>query len=149
TALSIQQSHSFMKKETIDVMGWEVGENGLHVIFSKHIPKLVKTIWKQHVNLFLNKLGLSMKEIETFIAHPGGRKVLEEMEASCDIPNEKLNFAYDILRNHGNMSSATVIYVLNKWLENNYQKTEQSYGLLSALGPGFSSELLLLKWVKR
>lgn len=149
TALSIQQSHSFMKKETIDVMGWEVGENGLHVIFSKHIPKLVKTIWKQHVNLFLNKLGLSMKEIETFIAHPGGRKVLEEMEASCDIPNEKLNFAYDILRNHGNMSSATVIYVLNKWLENSHQKTEQSYGLLSALGPGFSSELLLLKWVKR
>lgn len=149
-ALSIQQTHSYLKKGTTDVMGWKVGKNGLHVIFSKQIPKLIKSLWKEHVEVFLGRFGLTIKEIDTFIAHPGGRKVLEEMETSCHIPNEKISYSYEVLRNHGNISSATVIYVLKKWLEEKGDHPlHQPFGLLSALGPGFSSELLLLKWVMR
>lgn len=147
-ALSIEQSHSYIKKNALDVMGWDLRENGLHVIFSKHIPKLIETVWKQHVESFLKDVSLKMEQIHTFIAHPGGRKVLEEMESVCQIPHDKLLYSYNVLQQHGNMSSVTVTYVLKKWLENFNQKKTDVYGLLSALGPGFSSELILLKWVQ-
>lgn len=148
-SLSIKQTSSFMEKNTLDIMGWEVRERGLHVVFSKKIPKFIETTWKHHVKKFLNEVGLTMNEINTFVAHPGGRKVLEEMERVCRISKEKLFYSYQTLQNHGNMSSATVMYVLKEWLENHDVKSKQNlYGLLSALGPGFSSELLLLKWVQ-
>lgn len=147
-ALRIERSHSYIKKHSIDVMGWDLRKNGLHVIFSKQIPKLIESVWKQHVELFLEEVNLTMDQIHTFIAHPGGRKVLEEMERVCRIPYEKLSYSYNVLQHHGNMSSVTVMYVLKKWLENYKHEKHEVYSLLSSLGPGFSSELLLLKWVK-
>lgn len=148
--LSIKKTHSLMKKETTDVMGWRMGEYGLHVIFSRRIPTLIESIWHGHLQSFLKEAGLTMEDIHTFIAHPGGRKVLEEMERVCHIPIKKLLYSYDVLENHGNMSSATVMYVLKQWLEaDNINYIQQPFGVLSALGPGFSSELLLLRWGKR
>lgn len=148
-ALSIKNSQSLIEKDSLDIMGWEVRKNGLHVVFSKKIPKLIESVWKEHVIRFLTEVGLTINQINTFVAHPGGRKVLEEMERVCNIPKEKLMYSYQTLQNHGNMSSATVMYVLKNWLESKDENVIQNtYGLLSALGPGFSSELLLLKWVQ-
>src|SRR5699024_2208546 len=147
-ALSIERSHSYSKKDSIEVMEWDLKNNGLHVIFSKQIPKLIESVWKQHVKIFLKEINVSMDQIHKFIAHPGGRKVLEEMERVCRIPHDKLLYSYKTLQHHGNMSSVTVMYVLKKWLENFKRENHEVYGLLSALGPGFSSELVLLKWVE-
>lgn len=98
---------------------------------------------------FLESIGMVQDKIDAFIAHPGGKKVLEEMEHACNIPYEKLTYSYEVLNHHGNMSSATVMYVLEKWLYDDTSKIKhQKNGLLSALGPGFSSELLSLKWVE-
>lgn len=140
----IKQADSFTKKNSTHVMGWNVSDKGLEVIFSKSIPSLVKSMWKKHIHSFLNNLGLSEPDIHSFIAHPGGRKVVEAMEESLNTTAEKLYHSHEVLRNHGNMSSATVLYVLNEWMKEKIPS--QSKSILSALGPGFSSELLLLEW---
>lgn len=141
----VVKTSSFTPKGSLDIMGWEVTNNGFEVIFSKRIPKLVKTIWKDHIISFLENLKLTEKDIHSFIAHPGGRKILEAMEETLAIPRKKLVYSYNTLANHGNMSSATVFYVLYSWLTQTVNSKEKS--ILSALGPGFSSELILLEWM--
>ncbi|MGY0691732.1 type III polyketide synthase [Virgibacillus sp. FSP13] len=136
---------SFTKKNSLSVMGWGITNNGLEVIFSKSIPNLVQTLWKDHMNAFLKKENITDNSIHSFIAHPGGKKVLEAMEDTLHISREQLVHSYSVLRNHGNMSSSTVIYVLNEWMKEE-EISPREFSILSALGPGFSSELLLLEW---
>lgn len=140
----INHTSSFTKKNSLSVMGWEVINNGLEVIFSKSIPNLVQTLWKDHITAFLQQANISESMIHSFIAHPGGKKVLDAMEETLHISKNKLAKSYNVLQNHGNMSSATVIYVLYEWMKETVDVKEQS--IVSALGPGFSSELLLLEW---
>jgi alkylresorcinol/alkylpyrone synthase len=144
TAPKIKQTSSFTKKDSTSVMGWDITDNGLEVIFSKSIPSLVKTLWKEHVSNFMQYFQINVQQIESFIAHPGGKKVLEAMEHALSIPKIKLTHSYKVLANHGNMSSATVLYVLYESLKESISAGEKS--ILCALGPGFSSELLLLEW---
>ncbi|MFC3038894.1 type III polyketide synthase [Virgibacillus xinjiangensis] len=132
------------KKHSQDVMGWNVSNTGLEVIFAKSIPQLVESFWKEHIYSFLHKTSLAEKHIHSFIAHPGGKKVLEAMEDVLETKKSKLSSSYEILRKHGNMSSATVLYVLGDMLRRKVDENEIS--ILSALGPGFSSELLLMEW---
>ncbi|MFC0299692.1 type III polyketide synthase [Virgibacillus soli] len=110
----ITYTNSFTEKDSEDVMGWNVTDQGLEVIFSKSIPHLVDTIWKEHVKDTLQKLDITSDEIDSYIAHPGGKKVLEAMCQSMQLSMDKLKFSYEVLRQHGNMSSATVFYVLKK-----------------------------------
>lgn len=140
----ITKTSSFTKKDSISIMGWKVTNQGLEVVFSKSIPALVKTLWKDHITTFLQESQTQENQIHSFIAHPGGKKVLEAMEEAFSISSKKLAHSYHVLANHGNMSSATVFYVLHEWLKENVDEKEQS--ILCALGPGFSSELLLLEW---
>lgn len=146
--LAIKATSSLTKKDTIDIMGWEVTDKGLEVIFSKKIPQLIKLIWQNHVDSFLNENQTHLSDISQFVSHPGGRKVLEEMESALNIDKALLTYSYTVLKEHGNMSSATVIYVLKHWLEKGLTKSNNDEkGIVSSLGPGFSSELLLLEWI--
>ncbi|MEN1969393.1 3-oxoacyl-[acyl-carrier-protein] synthase III C-terminal domain-containing protein [Lentibacillus sp. N15] len=140
----IVQTSSFTKKDSLGVMGWDITNNGMEVIFSKSIPNLVQTLWKDHIDAFFKKLGTTEAGIHSFIVHPGGKKVLAAMEETGNISVKKLAHSYNVLRNHGNISSATIFYVLNEWMNEQFSGNEQS--IVSALGPGFSSELLLLEW---
>src|SRR5699024_11482708 len=72
----VYKASSTLKKNKLDVMGWDVTQNGMEVIFSKNIPKLIPGFWKKHVTDFLRSEQLPMEKINTFLAHPGGRKVL-------------------------------------------------------------------------
>lgn len=137
-------SSSRIKRDSTSVMGWDITNNGLEVIFSKSIPALVESFWKEHISLFLKQIQIQKEDINAYIAHPGGIKVLQAMEAVLHDKTEKLRHSYSVLKNHGNMSSATVLYVLKAWMQEELKTGEK--GILSALGPGFSSELLLLEW---
>ena len=144
TLLSIKASSSVLLKNSLDIMGWEVNDTGFEVIFSKEIPKLVPKIWKSHLVNFLHANQLELTDLSSIIAHPGGRKVLEAMTASLQLNASMLSHSYDVLREHGNMSSCTVIYVLEKWMQTQ-TNTKEDTAVLSALGPGFSSEMLLVE----
>ncbi|MFC4557343.1 type III polyketide synthase [Virgibacillus kekensis] len=144
TKPKIKQTSSMTKKHSNSVMGWNVTNEGLEVIFSKSIPSLVRSFWKRHTDRFIG--DINRNEINSFIAHPGGRKVLEAMEEVLGEPKIKFQHSYNVLQRYGNMSSATVLFVLQNWLK--HQAENEETGILSALGPGFSSELLLLEWKK-
>lgn len=138
-------SSSFTKKDSMDVMGWKFRESGFEVVFSKRIPQLVKQVWQPHAEAFLQQQKITVDMIDTFVAHPGGRKVLEEMESAFALERKKLEYAYTVLQQHGNMSSATVLYVLERYIKAGEQDPG-TLAILNALGPGFSSEILLMEW---
>ncbi|WP_010650604.1 type III polyketide synthase [Oceanobacillus massiliensis] len=141
---SITSASSYLKRDSVDVMGWDINNSGFEVVFKKSIPALVDSFWRKHVDTFFHDSGLSVDQIHSFISHPGGRKVMEAMEEVVHCPKDKLKYSYNVLADHGNMSSATVLYVMREWMLQNIKAGEKS--ILSALGPGFSSELLLLEW---
>ncbi len=135
---------SRLKKQSLDVMGWEIAPHGFEVIFAKSIPRLVETFWKEHVDDFMEKQGTISTDYGFFIAHPGGKKVLNAIEKVLDVSEDSLQFSYQVLHDHGNMSSCTVLYILKEWMKNGVEPGEKS--IVSALGPGFSSELLEVEW---
>jgi alkylresorcinol/alkylpyrone synthase len=136
-------SSKFMP-DSEDVMGWDVKNSGLHVIFSKSIPSIITKWLGPFVHEFLDLNELTKNDIAHFVAHPGGKKVLESYEAALGFDSIKTDISRDILRENGNMSSPTILYVLERFIEN--KPDAGDYGLMAALGPGFCGELLLLKW---
>ncbi|MBD8068158.1 type III polyketide synthase [Bacillus sp. PS06] len=145
TLPTILDTLSTLMPHSEEVMGWDFKNTGLHVIFSKDIPTIIESWLKDNVILFLKRHQLSLHDIVHFIAHPGGKKVIQAYEKALGFSKEMTSHSLEVLKNHGNMSSATVLYVLARFMKSP-NVTRGDYGLAAALGPGFSSELLLLKW---
>jgi len=139
----IKAVQSTLLSNSLDVMGWEVKNEGLYVVFSKDIPSIIEGWLKPNVTEFLYKHKIDMNDIKHFIAHPGGKKVIDAYQKSLMIEEEMTNISLQVLKEFGNMSSATILYVLKRFMEIGQAG---DYGLATALGPGFSSELLLMKW---
>jgi len=135
---------STLMPDSLDVMGWDIKNQGLYVIFSRDIPTIVENWLKPNVSSFLEKNNLEIHKLSHFIAHPGGKKVLEAYETSLGISAAMNSISLDVLKEYGNMSSATILYVLKRYMEKEFSNGE--IGLGAALGPGFSSELLLMRW---
>lgn len=140
---AIQATKSTIMPNSLDVMGWEVKDDGLFVIFSRDIPTIVERWLKPNVTEFLQEQGLKLSNIRHFIAHPGGKKVLEAYVNALQLPVPMTDISLDILMNFGNMSSTTILFVLNRFMK---IAEAGDYGITTALGPGFSSELLVLRW---
>jgi alkylresorcinol/alkylpyrone synthase len=150
-SFSVQEEHpvildtrSTLMPDSENVMGWDIKNEGLYVIFSRDIPSIVQNWCGGQVKAFLQQHHLTPHDICHFIAHPGGKKVLQAYREALAISPEMTEYSFDILKKYGNMSSATVLHVLHKFMKKGARKGE--YGLITALGPGFSSELLLVKW---
>lgn len=139
----IVATQSTTMHQSLDVMGWEIKNEGLFVVFSKDIPSIVEKWLKPNVTDFLDKHEITMKQINHFIAHPGGKKVLDAYVKSLQIHSSMVDLPLEVLKEYGNMSSATVFFVLQRFL---HKGKHGDLGLCTALGPGFSSELLLLRW---
>jgi alkylresorcinol/alkylpyrone synthase len=144
TLPGIMNTQSTLMPDSLDVMGWDIRDQGLFVVFSRDIPSIIEEWLKPNVSKFLSENQLQLSEINHFIAHPGGKKVIEAYIKSLGIPVSMTDISLDVLKQFGNMSSATILYVLKRFME--LGGNAGSYGLCTALGPGFSSELLLLKW---
>jgi alkylresorcinol/alkylpyrone synthase len=139
-----KNSQSTLMKDGEDVMGWDVRNNGLYVVFSKDIPTIIRNWLRPNVESFLMKQERNISDLNHFIAHPGGKKVLEAYEDALGMDKDKTKISFQVLRENGNMSSATVLYVLQEYMKENREAGET--GLIAALGPGFSSELILVEW---
>jgi len=135
-------SSSKLYYDSLDVMGWEFQDTGFKVLFSKDIPTFILEHVKEDVTEFLDKQGLQLSDIKNFIFHPGGKKVLDAYTDALAVEGDFLNKTRAVMNNYGYMSSATVLYVLDKFMADGY---EDGYGLMMAMGPGFSSEMVLLK----
>lgn len=138
-------SLSTIYDNSLDVMGWDIVVSGFNVIFSKDIPNIVKQYVKPNIMELLVHYDLNIDDIKHYVTHPGGLKVINAYEESLGLINGKLDISRKILKEHGNMSSPSVIYVLDEFMKNVSNVKRGEYGLISSLGPGFSSELILFK----
>ncbi|CAA9412276.1 Naringenin-chalcone synthase [uncultured Rubrobacteraceae bacterium] len=124
---------------TEDVMGWDVVETGLKVQLSKSVPTIVREKFRPNLEGACASLGLDFDEITHFVLHPGGSKVLDAFEEVLGLEAGGLTNSRDVLRDCGNMSSVTVLFILERFLESQ-EFTKGDLGVLSAMGPGFSAE---------
>ncbi len=130
--------------DSLDVMGWNIVSKGLQVIFAQRIPDIVKEHASKDIDDFLRTHSLSLKDISAYLFHPGGTKVIKAYETALDLTNNELSLSWDILSEYGNISSVTVLFILERFMNQNRQGSD-GYGLITALGPGFCSESMLIK----
>jgi alkylresorcinol/alkylpyrone synthase len=126
------------------VMGWDVSETGFRIVLSAEVPQVVLTHMAADVDAFLGDQGLTRDDVARWISHPGGPKVLDAMQQALDLPDTALEASWRTLREVGNLSSTSVLLVLEEALR--APPPAGSYGLVVAMGPGFCSELVLLQW---
>ncbi len=125
-------------------MGWDVSERGFKVVLSAEVPDMVRLHLRRDVDAFLADHGLDRGDIAVWVSHPGGPRVLEAMQEALELPDGALAGAWRTLREVGNLSSTSVLLVLEEALAS--PPPPGSWGLMSAMGPGFCSELVLLRW---
>jgi len=128
--------------DTLDIMGWDVGDDGLKVLFSRDIPQLVHAEFADALGNFLHAQGLRLDDIDSFVPHPGGAKVLDALEQVFAMPPGGLVAAREVLRDYGNMSAVTVLFVLVQALA---AAPDARRHLLTSLGPGFTGAFAILE----
>jgi len=143
-ALLLLAAHSTLWPDTLDVMGWEVDAGGLHVVFSRDIPSIVRDWVRPNLDAFLAAHGLDLKTLTHVVAHPGGPKVLAAYAEALGLPLAAFRHAAAVLRESGNMSSPTCLFVLERALAAGDIRAGDS-AILAALGPGFASEIVLMR----
>jgi alkylresorcinol/alkylpyrone synthase len=141
----IAATRSVFYPGTQRMMGWDIVDSGFQVVLSPLVPQLVREKLRGDVDSFLAVHGLRRGDIAHFICHSGGPKVLEAFEEALEVPRARLQLAWDSLQGAGNLSSASVLFVLHDLLASGAARAGER-GLLLAMGPGFCSELLLLHW---
>ena len=126
--------------DSLDIMGWDVADDGLKVVFSRDIPALVRQDVRPIVDAFLARHDLRLGDIDEFVCHPGGAKVIDALEDCFELQRGDLVHARQTLRDHGNMSAVTVLFVLRAALD----ARAGGRRLLTTLGPGFTAAMMVL-----
>jgi alkylresorcinol/alkylpyrone synthase len=144
TGPEVLAARSRLYPDSERTMGWDIGATGLKIVLDSNVPELVRRYVGDDVRLFLHDHGLAPADIEWHVAHPGGPKVLEALQDALGVEREALQVTWDSLARIGNLSSASVLHVLADTLEQRPPRPG-SWGLMLAMGPGFCSELVLMR----
>lgn len=141
SGVRVADSRSVLFRDTERVMGWDVVDSGFRIVLSERVPELARAALGSAVREFLGRHGLSSREIERWIAHPGGPAVIDAMEEGLELSPGALDESRACLERLGNLSSASVLVLLEQALARPWSGP----GLLLAMGPGFGAELVLLE----
>ena len=128
--------------DAIDMMGFKLTNSGLQMVLDVEVPNTIAAHFPEIIHPFLAKNSLKIEDIDHLIFHPGGKKIVQTVEDLFSNLGKNINDTKEVLRLYGNMSSATVLYVLERIMDNNPQKGE--LGLMLSFGPGFSAQRVLL-----
>lgn len=131
-------------KDATHLMGFELTNSGLKMILDPSVPAKIAEHFPDIIHPFLERHGSSIKEVEHLIFHPGGRKIVQTVEELFGSMGKNIDDTRETLRLYGNMSSATVLYVLERFMNKDISAGEK--GLLLSFGPGFSAQRVLLEW---
>jgi alkylresorcinol/alkylpyrone synthase len=126
---------------SLDIMGWEIEEDGLKARFATSIPGLVARDFRKVANDFARKNDIDLGDIDAFACHPGGAKVLDALEDALSLERGALQESRGVLRDYGNMSAATAMFVLKRLEARNRAERR----MMTALGPGFSCGFVMLE----
>jgi alkylresorcinol/alkylpyrone synthase len=142
---TILATRSIFYPDTEEMMGWNISEKGFRIILSTEVPTLIRQNLGRDVDAFLADNSLQRSDLKSFVMHTGGPKVLDATADALGLKNGELDASWACLRKVGNLSSASVLCVLEDVMKNR-RPEPGTLGLLAAMGPGFCSELLLLQW---
>jgi alkylresorcinol/alkylpyrone synthase len=141
----ILASETYTFPDSLGAMGFDLKESGFHILLAKDVPEMIGARIGGLVSGFLERHGRKRQEIKGWILHPGGARLLRNVETELGLKKCDTQPSWDILGNLGNLSSATILFILQEWLEKRPLKAGE-YALAAAFGPGFSAEFLLLQW---
>jgi alkylresorcinol/alkylpyrone synthase len=141
----ILATRSIFYPGTEEMMGWKVSETGFKITLSPQVPVLIRENLGHDMDAFLGDHGYTRSDIKSWVLHTGGPKVLEATAEALNLHNGQLDASWDCLKKVGNLSSSSVLVVLEDVMK--HRRPEPgSIGILAAMGPGFCSEILLLRW---
>ncbi len=138
-------SVSHLYPDTERAMGWDISANGLKIVLGAEVPSLVEQYLGADVSGFLTRYDLTTPDVQIWVAHPGGPKVMQAVETALSLPPEALAVSWESLADIGNLSSASVLHVLAETMNRRPSGTGVP-AVLMAMGPGFCAELVLLRW---
>jgi len=140
----VLDSRSHLYPDSLHTMGWDVGATGFRLVLSPDVPAVIERYLADDVTSFLASHGLTVGEVGAWVSHPGGPKVIEAITATLGLTDDALELTLRSLSEVGNLSSASVLHVLRDTMAK--RPPAGSPGVLMAMGPGFCSELVLLRW---
>ena len=148
TGPHVIDSKSRLYPETQDAMGWHIGSTGFRIFLSPAVSEVVSAYLGDEIEGFLNSNEQTISNISRWVVHPGGPKILKALEIELELTSGELAVSWNSLAEKGNLSSAAVLHILSDVIDGNgIEKPEPgTVGLLLAMGPGFSTELVLLEW---
>src|SRR5271169_1688648 len=138
-------SETYTFPDSLGAMGFDLRDSGFHILLDKGVPEMIGAKIKALVDGFLGRHGLTQQDIKGWILHPGGARLLGNVEIALGLTKCQTQPSWDILGNVGNLSSATILFILQEWLEKRPLRPGD-YAMAAAFGPGFSAEFLLLQW---
>jgi alkylresorcinol/alkylpyrone synthase len=138
-------SETYTFPDSLGAMGFDLRDSGFHILLAKDVPEMIGAKIRELVDGFLGRNGKKQEDIKGWILHPGGARLLGNVEIALGLTKCQTQPSWDILGNVGNLSSATILFILQEWLEKRPLQPGE-YALAAAFGPGFSAEFLLLQW---
>jgi alkylresorcinol/alkylpyrone synthase len=140
----VLDSRSHLYPDSLRTMGWDIGGSGFQIVLGREVPEVVERYLGDDVTEFLAAHDLRIDDVGAWVSHPGGPKVIEAITATLGLADDALELTWRSLNEVGNLSSASVLHVLRDTIAKH--PPSGSPGLLMAMGPGFCSELVLLRW---
>jgi len=126
-------------------LGFDLKDDGFHSVLSKDVPALLRAEIGDLVGTLTARRGLTREDLTSFVFHPGGRKILAFLEEELGLSRADTQPSWDVLRDYGNQSSASVLFVLQEWIARR-RPAPGTHGVLAAFGPGLTCEMMLLGW---
>jgi alkylresorcinol/alkylpyrone synthase len=142
---SVVATRSRLYPDTEQLLGWDIGAGGFRVVIDAGVPGIVRDHFGRHLRTFLTEHGLTSDDIGTWVCHPGGPRVLSAVTDALGLPGDALDSAWRALGTVGNVSSVSVLHILES-IRESCRPEPGTWGMLLAMGPGFCSELVLLRW---
>jgi alkylresorcinol/alkylpyrone synthase len=127
-------------------LGFDLRDDGFHAVLARNVPAHVREDLGELVARLAARAGLDPAALGAFVLHPGGKKILGAAEEALGLPRDRTQPSWDVLREHGNQSSASVLFVLEKWMTDR-RPPAGTWGVMGAFGPGLTTELALLEWL--
>lgn len=142
----IRETLAHTRPASTGALGFDLRDDGFHAVLARDVPDHVRADLGGLVARLAARGGLDPATLDAFVLHPGGRKILGAAEEALGLPRDRTQPSWDVLRDYGNQSSASVLFVLEKWMTDR-QPPRGTHGVMGAFGPGLTTELLLLEWL--
>ena len=141
---SVASSQSSLYPDSEEMIGWKIGANGFQLMLQAGVPAMIDGHFQADVDRFLAGIGKTPEDVDVWLAHPGGPRILESFSEALSLEPKDLSASWGVMAEVGNLSSAAVLHVLAR----SFTQPQGTVGLLFALGPGVSVELVALEWAQ-